>query len=211
MVTGAGWRGRGVTFQLQRSHREKSLPGRGAASSHVGPGAGSASRGWWGVSPGPYRPGLRSPGVRAGGVRLSRPRCLMAVTGVVAPPSPPRGGGSRKAQAWPRRRQGQVRPAVQTPLPSAVPRLGPCSSRTAPLQGQRPGGALCLADVQGQMPSTDTTFEARLRRLDFRRWGTAPGARQIRIPGPTQGPLRVAGPDPGWPLWAAPLGIRAAG
>lgn len=140
-----------------------------------------------------------------------RPRCLMAVTGVVAPPSPPRGGGSRKAQAWPRWRQGQVRPAVQTLLPSAVPRLGPCSPRTAPLQGQRPGGALCLADVQGQMPSTDTTFEARLRRLDFRRWGTAPGARQIRIPGPTQGPLRVAGPDPGWPLWAAPLGIRAAG
>lgn len=211
MVTGAGWRGRGVTFQLQRSHREKSLPGRGAASSHVGPGAGSASRGWWGVSPGPYRPGLRSPGVRAGGVRLSRPRCLMAVTGVVAPPSPPRGGwesqssGLAEAAAGP----GETCGADAAAIGSA--QLGPCSSRTAPLQGQRPGGALCLADVQGQMPSTDTALEARLRRLDFRRWGTAPGARQIRIPGPTQGPLRVAGPDPGWPLWAAPLGIRAAG
>lgn len=143
MVTGAGWRGRGATFQLQRSHREKSLPGRGAASSHVGPGAGSVSRGWWGVSPGPYRPGLRSPGVRAGGVRLSRPRCLMAVTGVVAPPSPPRGGGSRKAQAWPRRRQGQVRLAVQTPLPSAVPSWARARPEP-PLSKDSARGVLCV-------------------------------------------------------------------
>lgn len=50
---------------------------------------------------------------------------------------------------------------------------------------------MCLADVQGQMPSTDTTLEARLRRLDFRRWGTAPGARQIRIPGLVADPSQL--------------------
>lgn len=166
---------------MQRSHREKSLPGRGAASSHVGPGAGSVSRGWWGVSPGPYRPGLRSPGVRAGGVRLSRPRCLMAVTGVVAPPSPPRGGGSRKAQAWPRRRQGQVRPAVQTPLPSAVPSWARARPEP-PLSKDSAGGCF----VSGRRPGADA-----VHRHDPR----GPPA-STRLPQVGDGTWRPADQDP---------------
>lgn len=83
---------------------------------------------------------------------------------VVAPPSSQRGAGKSKAP------EGQVGPAVETSLPSAVPRLGPCSPQTAPFRGQRSGGALCLADVQGQMPSTNMALEAHLHPLDFCRW-----------------------------------------
>lgn len=43
-----------MTFQLQRGHGEKSLPGRGAAGTHVGTGAGSASCGCRGVGSDPW-------------------------------------------------------------------------------------------------------------------------------------------------------------
>lgn len=83
---------------------------------------------------------------------------------VVAPPSSQRGAGKSKAP------EGQVGPAAETSLPSAVPRLGPCSPQTAPFRGQRSGGALCLADVQGQLPSTNMALEAHPHPLDFCRW-----------------------------------------
>lgn len=150
--------------------------------------------GEWGVTPGPYRPGLSCPRVQGGGVRLSKPRCLMVFDGSVGE------GGSQWWWLRPHLR-GELGRAKLRRARSDLQRRHRCHRQCPgwarahpkpPLFEDSARGVFCVWQTS-RGSCRPLTWPWRPIRIHSTSAGgrTALGARQIRIPGLVADPSQL--------------------